>query len=94
MDNAMKSYLLACSESSEQRTRWGQYKCTCCVPRREFLCTLFAGSNLIDAIGKQIFRVPRIILSTVERFILKCPYLGGSTIGGFHCISIIHIHFI
>ena len=41
-------------------------------------------SHCIDTIKKWNFRVPRVInIYTVERFVMQCPFLGGSTIGGF-----------
>ena len=54
---ALNKYIY--SETSEQRTRWGQYKFTCFVP--------LGGSNCIATIGKQNCRV----IDALESF---CEY--------------------
>ena len=49
------------------------------VPCKEIKCPLFGGSNCITG-----FLCTKYILSSVERLTyLQCPYLKGSTIGGF-----------
>ena len=41
----------------------------------------FGGSKCIRTIGKQVFGTLNCVLC-IERSIILCPYLGGSTIGG------------
>ena len=54
-------------------------KFTCFVPCREVVLFL------------QVPQVPRTVLCTVERFIIQCPFLGGSNIGGsMDCILTLH----
>ena len=44
-------------------------------------CPYFGGSKCIRTIGKQIFGILNCVLC-IERSIILCPYLRGSTIGG------------
>ena len=46
------------SETSEQRTRWGQYKLTCFVPCRKVVLFSEVQIVLLVYIGKQKFWVP------------------------------------
>ena len=63
---------------NKQRTRWGYHEFTSFVPFRE--AVLFSEVQIVIATVR-IFRSHD--LSTVERFIIQCPFLGGSTIGGY-----------
>ena len=55
-------------------------------------CPLLRGSNRIILIGRDKFG--DLVLSIVERYIIQCPFLGGSSLRGstvpyINCIIII-----
>ena len=64
------------SKTSKQRMLWGQYKFRCCVLCREVL----RGSKCTE-------NIQTLKVSSVQRSVVLCPYLGGSIIGGFTVIE-------
>ena len=86
----MKEY----SGTSEQRTRWDQYKFKWFVPCIEVVLFKRFQSHYIDRGDK----IGDLVSSIVERYLIQCPFLGGSflravdilqcwrklTLAGFH----------
>ena len=49
-------------------------------------CPLLRGSNHIILIGRDKFG--DLVLSFVERYLIQCPFLGGSSLRGFTVVQI------
>ena len=63
------------SETSKQRTLWDRYKFKWFVPCIEVV--LFKSFKLIGGI-----KFVDLVLSIVERYIIQCPFIGGSSLRG------------
>ena len=65
------------SETSEQRTLWDQYKFKWFVPCIEVvLFKRFQSHNIL--IGG--IKFGGLVLSIVERYLIQCPFIGGSSL--------------
>ena len=74
LDLLINSY----SETSEQRTLWDQYKFKWFVPHIEVVLFKRLQSHYIDR-GVKIWD---LVLSIVERYLIQCPFIGGSSLRG------------
>ena len=63
----------------EQRTLWDQYKFKWFVPCIEVVLFKWFQSHYIDREGDKF---GDLVVSIVERYIIQCPFLGGSSLRG------------
>ena len=66
------------TETSEQRTLWDQYKFKWFVPCIEVVLFKRFQSHYID----RGIKFEDLVLSIVERYLIQCPFIGGSSVRG------------
>jgi len=71
------------SKTSKQRTVWGQYNINSDVV--SFVERFSEVQNVLKLYRKQLFQTLKV--SSVQRSVVVCPYLGVSIIGGFTVIE-------
>ena len=66
------------SQTSEQRTLWDQYKFKWILPGTEVVLFKRFQLHYID----RGIKFGDLVLSIVERYIIHCPFIGGSSLRG------------
>ena len=75
-------------ETSEIGTLWDQHKFKWIPPCIEVVLFKRFQSHIDRGI-----KFGDLVLSIVERYTIHCPFIGGSSLRGFHCSTVYHVIF-